>query len=155
MISAQDVAKLRSVTGAGVMDSKKALEEASGDFEKAKKILASNAQSIAKKKSERATKHGLVECYVHASKIGVMLEIACESDFVARNSEFTELAHDVAMQIASMNPKNTDELFQGNYIKDDSMTIKDLVEQATAKIGENIQIKRFVRFELGEDHANN
>ena len=133
------------------MDCKKALEEAGGDFEKAKKVLASNAQAIAEKKAQRSTNQGLVEAYIHANKIGVLLEINCESDFVARNNEFKELAHSIAMQIASMNPKDLPDLFAGSYIKDEAMTIKDLVDQATAKIGENIQIKRFIRYELGEE----
>lgn len=154
MISAQDIKKLRRETGAGVMDAKKALEEAGGDNEKAKKILATNAQSIAKKKTERSAKQGLVESYVHAGRIGVLLEVSCESDFVARNAEFKELARNLAMQIASMNPKNIDELMTENYIRDESLTIKDLMEQKIAKIGENIQIKRFTRFELGEEQSS-
>jgi elongation factor Ts len=151
MITAEDIKKLRLETGAGVMDSKKALEEAKGNFEKAKQILAQNAQAIAKKKSDRATKHGLIETYLHAQKVGVLLEINCESDFVARNDEFKNLSHEIAMQIASMNPKDIDELLSQNYIRDDKLTIKNLVEQATAKIGENIRVKRFCRFELGEE----
>lgn len=150
MISAQDIAKLRAETGAGVIDCKKALEEAGGDFEKAKKFLANNAESIAKKKSERAANQGLIECYCHNGKIGVIVELACESDFVARNDEFENLAHELAMQIASMNPQDIDELMRGPYIRDESMTIKNLIEQAIGKIGENIQLKRFVRFELRE-----
>lgn len=151
MITAADIAKLRQETGAGVMVCKNALEQASGDFEKAKKILAAAAQDIAKKKAARETKHGLIDCYVHAQKIGVLLEINCESDFVAKNDEFKNLSHNISMQIASMNPKDIADLMAGNYIKDESMTIKNLVEQATAKIGENIQVKRFIRFELGEE----
>ncbi|MCL5407490.1 MAG: elongation factor Ts [Patescibacteria group bacterium] len=109
------------------------------------------SQAIAQKKAERSTNQGLVEAYVHAGKIGVLLEIACESDFVVRNAEFKDLAHNLAMQIASMNPKDLPELLAGSYIKDEAMTIKDLIDQATAKIGENIQIKRFIRYELGEE----
>lgn len=151
MISAQDVAQLRQDTGAGVMDCKKALDESGGDFEKAKKVLMTNAQAIAEKKAQRSANQGLIEAYVHAAKIGVMLELACESDFVARNQEFKELAHDFAMQIASMNPKNIDELMAQNFIRDESKTMKNLLQEKTAKIGENIQLKRFVRYELGED----
>lgn len=151
MISSQDIAKLRAETGAGVMDCKKALEDVSGDFEKAKKLLANNAESIAKKKSERVANQGLIECYCHNGKIGVVLELSCESDFVARNNEFKNLAHELAMQIASMNPQNTDELMASIYIRDESMIIKNLIEQAIGKIGENIQLKRFARFELGEE----
>lgn len=150
MINSEDVAKLRIATGAGVMDCKRALEEARGDFEKAKKILADSTQIIAQKKAGRSTAQGLIEVYAHANKIGVLLEINSESDFVARNSEFKELAHNIAMQIASMNPKDLPELLSQVYIKDESLTIKKLIEQATAKIGENIQIKRFIRYELGE-----
>jgi elongation factor Ts len=151
MISSQDIAKLRAETGAGVMDCKKALDETGGDFEKAKKILATNAQAIAKKKAERKAKQGLVECYCHGGKIGVVLELNCETDFVARNDEFKALAKDLSMQVASMNPKNLDELMDGEFIKDPSLKIKDLVEQMIGKIGENIQVKRFIRYELGEE----
>ncbi len=150
MINSEDVAKLRTQTGAGVMDCKKALEDATGDFEKAKKILAENAEVIAKKKAERSTKQGLIECYCHGGKIGVILEINCETDFVARNDEFKNLAHDLAMQIASMAPKDLDELTDGAFIKDETITIKDLIQGVISKTGENIQIKRFKRFELGE-----
>ena len=151
MISAEIIAKLRSETGTGVMDCKKALEESSGDYEKAKKFLANNAQAIAKEKQDRSAKQGLIECYCHSGKIGVVLELNCETDFVARNDEFQTLAHEIAMQIASMNPKNLDELLKSNYIRDESQTIKSLIEQAIGKIGENIQIKRYERFELGEE----
>jgi len=150
MISSEMVSRLRAETGAGVMDCKKALEETKGDYEKAKKILADNAQAIAKKKQERIAQQGLVECYCHGGKIGVILEINCETDFVARNDEFKNLARELAMQIASMNPKDIDELMGENYIRDESMTVKDLIEQIISKTGENIQVKRFERFELGE-----
>lgn len=150
MIAAELIGKLRQETGAGVMDCKKALEEANGDYEKAKKMLAQNAQAIAKKKADRIAKQGLIECYCHHGKIGVILELACETDFVARNDEFNQLAHDLALQIASMNPQNIEELMEENYIRDETLTIKQLIEQAIAKIGENIQLKRFMRFELGE-----
>lgn len=150
-MDAKTVAELRAQTGAGVMDCKKALEESKGDFEKAKKILASNAASIAKKKAQRATKHGLIESYVHAGRIGVLLEIASESDFVAKNAEFKDLAHQICLQIASMNPKNVDELLKQEFIMDSSQTVKDLIESKIAKIRENIKINRFIRFELGEE----
>jgi len=151
MISSELIAKLRAETGAGVMDCKAALEKADGDYEKAKTLLVQNAQTIAKKKSEREAKQGLIECYCHGGKIGVILEINCETDFVARNEEFKNLAHELALQVASMNPQNVEELMSENYIRDESMTIKQLVEQVIAKIGENIQVKRFERFELGEE----
>lgn len=150
MISSKQIADLRAQTGAGVMDCKKALEETKSDFEKAKKILATNAQTIAKEKSDRKAGQGLIECYCHGGKIGVVLELNCETDFVARNAEFKALARDLAMQVASMNPKNLDELMEGEFIKDPTMKIKDLTEQLIGKVGENIVVKRFVRYELGE-----
>jgi elongation factor Ts len=150
-MTAQDIAKLREETGAGVMECKRALEEAKGDFAKAKEILAESADAIAKKKAERATKSGLIECYCHAQKIGVMLEIACESDFVAKNDDFKALAHSLAMQIASMAPKDTEELLAQEYILDPKLKIADYINSIVLKIRENIQIKRFVRYELGEE----
>ncbi|MGA2666559.1 MAG: translation elongation factor Ts [Patescibacteria group bacterium] len=152
MISSELVARLRAETGGGVMDCKKALEKTGGDFEKAKQILVSHAQVIAQKKQERSVKQGLIECYCHSGKIGVVLELNCETDFVARNAEFKTLAKDLAMQIASMNPKNLEDLLASNFIKDESSTVQALIEQAVAKTGENIQIKRFVRYELGEEN---
>lgn len=150
MISAELVGKLREETGVGVMACKQALEEANGDFTKAKAILSKSAEAIAKQKAERAANQGIIETYAHQGKIGVMLELACESDFVAKNDQFKELAHEIAMQIASMNPKDTAELLEGTYIRDESLTMQKLIEQVTLKIGENIQIKRFIRYELGE-----
>lgn len=151
MIDAQKVAQLRSETGAGVMDCKKALEESGGDYDKAKETLKQNAQAIAKKKSERKAMQGIIESYVHGSRIGVLLELNSESDFVARNEEFKKFAHELAMQIASMNPKTVEELLDMPSIRDESTTVKAMLEQLIGKIGENIQVKRFVRYELGEE----
>jgi len=149
-MSAQDIAKLREETGAGVMDCKRAFDEAGGDFSKAKKILQDNAGAIAKKKAERATNHGVIEGYTHGGKIGVLVEVLCESDFVAKNPEFKSLTKDIAMQIASMNPKNVEELLKQEYIKDQTQTIEEYLNSVIGKIRENIKIKRFIRFELGE-----
>ena len=150
MISAEEIAKLRGETGAGVMDCKKALDDSRGNYEKAKELLAKNAQVIAKKKQDRLAKQGIIECYSHNGKIGVILELNCETDFVAKNEEFKKLAHELAMQITSMNPKSVEELLNMPYIRDESITIKTILEQLIGKVGENIQIKRFVRYELGE-----
>lgn len=150
-MSASEIAKLRTETGAGVMDCKRAYEQASGDYQKALQILQDNVDAIAKKKAERATKQGIIEGYMHAGKVGVLLEINCESDFVAKNSEFKTLAHNIAMQIASMNPKTVEELLDQEYIMDPTMKISGYLNAAIGKIRENIQIKRFIRFELGED----
>lgn len=151
MATAEDIKKLREETGAGVMECKRALEDARGDYEKAKKLLADSADAIAKKKAERATKAGLIEGYVHGGKIGVLVEIACESDFVAKNPNFRTMAHNIAMQIASMNPKDVTELLSQEYIIDPKMKISDYINGLILQIKENIQVKRFIRFEVGEE----
>lgn len=149
-MSAAEIAKLREETGAGVMECKKALDEAKGDFVKAKVILASSADAIAKKKADRSTHQGVIETYSHAGKIGVLLEVNCESDFVAKNADFKTMVHNLAMQIASMAPKDIEELLKQDYILDSSMNVEEYVKSLILKIRENIQIKRFVRYELGE-----
>ncbi|HLB95958.1 MAG TPA: translation elongation factor Ts [Patescibacteria group bacterium] len=151
MTSKEDIQKLRQETGAGMMECKKSLEEARGDFSRARKHLAKNAVLISQKKAERIANQGIIEAYVHQGKIGVLLELATETDFVSRNADFKGLAHELVMQIASMNPQNIEDLLKGNYIRDETLTVKNLLDAATAKLGENIQIKRFIRFELGEE----
>ena len=101
------------------------------------------------KKSERMTNQGIIETYTHgAGKIGVMLEIRCETDFVARNEEFKVLAHDIALHIIALNPQSVEGLLSQEYVKDSSLTIKNLIDKAVAKFGENIKIEKFVRYEL-------
>lgn len=152
MISSKEIRELRTKTGVGIMDCKKALQEAKGDQKKAADILKKSGAMKALKKAERNTSQGLIESYIHGDdKTGVLLELNCESDFVARNSEFKALAHDLAMQIASMDPKDVDALKKQEFIKDPAMTINDLLNEKIGKIGENIQIKRFIRYKLGED----
>lgn len=148
-IKASDVKELREMTGVGMMDAKKALVEAGGDMQKAVDTLKAKGAAVAQKKADRATGEGIVETYVHGGRISVMVEVNCETDFVARNPEFKEFAHDVAMQIASMNPASVDELYEQPFIKDSGHTIRELRNGLVQKIGENIQIRRFVRFELG------
>jgi len=150
-MNTEDIAKLRKETGAGVMECRQALLDSRGDYEKAKEFLAQSAGAIAKKKAERATNSGLIECYVHNGKIGVLAEIACESDFVARNPKFKEMAHNIAMQIASMNPKNVEELLEQDFIVDETQKVKDYINNQILQIKENIKVKRFVRYELGEE----
>lgn len=145
------ITKLREETGAGVMECKRALDEARGDFNTAKKILASSAEAIAKKKAERATKKGIIESYVHAGRIGVLVEMASESDFVLKNENFREMIHKIAMQIASMNPKDIDELLKQEFFTDPKITVRDYINSQILQIKENIQVKRFVRFEVGEE----
>lgn len=132
------------------MDCKKALDEAGGDMKKAEGIIREKGLAKAKKKSDREVKSGLVYAYVHQTgKVGAMVEVACETDFVAQNDEFVGLCKEVAMQVASMNPKDVKELEEQSYIRDGSKTIKDLVGELVGKMGENIKIIRFARFELG------
>jgi elongation factor Ts len=151
MVKAKDIAVLRAETGAGVMDCKEALIKANGNKEKAIEILRAMGKDKAKKRADRMTKHGLIETYVHkGSRIGSMVEVACETDFVARTLDFKKLAHNIAMQVTSMNPKDIKELLAQPYIFDDKKTIADLVEEVIAKTGEKCEIKRFERFELGE-----
>ncbi len=195
-ISLDQIKKLRELTGAGVLDAKRALEDANGDFDKAAQVLKAKGLATAAKKADRVARQGLIETYVHAGgKVGSMLELNCETDFVARTPDFQELAHDLALQIVATNPKYVspqdipaeirerqqqefaaqakaegktgalvDKIVQGKmekyftetclllqpFIRDDSTTINALVQAKIVKLGENIVVRRFARFELGE-----
>ena len=149
-ISVDQIKKLRAKTQAGIADCRRALEEANGDFKKAEQLLRSWGMGKAAKKADRAVGSGLVETYMHAGgRIGSIVEVACETDFVARTDEFKNLAHEVAMQVAAMDPADVDDLLKQEYIRDSAKTIGELVKETIAKVGENIVIKRFMRFELG------
>lgn len=149
-LSKEDIVKLREKTKAGVMDVRKALEEANGDVTKAEELLKSIGAAKAEAKAARTTGSGIVESYTHGDgKIGVIVEVACETDFVAKTDEFKSLAHELALQIAAMDPTSVDELLDQEYIRDPSRKIKDLIQDTVAKTGENIRIKRFQRFVLG------
>lgn len=149
-ISVGDIKKLRDKTGAGIADSRKALEEASGDIKKAEELVKSWGIEAASKKADRVVGAGLVDTYIHlGGKVGAMVEVNCETDFVAKTDEFKNLAHEIAMQVAAMDPKDVKELLEQDYIRDSSRNIETLVKETIAKVGENIQIKRFMRFELG------
>jgi len=196
MITAEMVKELREKTGAGMMDCKKALEDAGGDMDKAIELLRERGLAKAAKKASRVAAEGIVESYIHGNgRIGVLVEINCETDFVARNEEFRQFAKDIAMQIAAANPKYVsreeipqevierekailrqqalnegkpenvvDRIIEGRlekffeevclleqpWIKNPDMKIKDLLTEKIAKIGENIVIRRFARFERGE-----
>lgn len=152
MVNADLVRQLREKTSAGVMDCRKALDEAGGDLKKAEEILAKMGLEKAEKKAGRETKQGLVEAYVHQTgKVGSMVEVLCETDFVARTEDFKKLTHEIAMQVASMEPKNVEELLKQEYIRDPKKTISDLVKETIAILGENIVVKKFTRFELDEE----
>lgn len=194
--STDQIKKLRDMTGAGVLDAKRTLEEYKGDFDKALAVLKEKALKSAGKKTERIAKQGLVETYVHTGgRVGAMVEVNCETDFVARTPDFKELAHDIALHIAAAKPQFVsiedippaiveeqkkiftdaalaegkpaniiDKIVQGKiesyyrdvcllkqpFIRDESMTVHDLIQAKIAKLDENIQVRRFARFELGE-----
>lgn len=143
------IKQLREETGAGIADCRTALEETKGNLEEAKKVLHKKGLDKAGGKSDRETGAGIVEAYSHNGKIGVLVQLKCETDFVAKTEEFKALAHDLALQIASMNPADPAELMEQEYIKDTSVTIETLVKTTIAKLGENIQIKSFSRIALG------
>lgn len=143
-----NIQKLREATGAGVMDCKKALEEAGGDFDKAVQIIHERGLVKAQKKAERQTGAGLLTSYVHNERVGVLFELRCETDFVARSEDFKNLARELAMQVAAINPADTESLLKQAYIRDESKTINDVIQGAIAKFGENIKVERFCRFEL-------
>ena len=149
-VKLDDIKKLRQKTGAGIADVRRALEESGGDFKKAEGLLKSWGAEIASKKKDRATGQGLVETYIHSGgKVGAMVEVNCETDFVAKTEEFKNLAHEFVMQIAALDPADVEELSKQESIRDSSKTIDDLIKEVIAKVGENIVIKRFIRFELG------
>ncbi len=175
-ISVELIKELREKTGAGVMDCKSALKDAGGDVHKALEILNKKGISIAMKKSSRVAKEGIISSYIHhSSKIGVLIEVNCETDFVARNEVFNSFVKDITMQIAATNPgyvrtedvssdlteKLSDEgkqeflkqncLLEQPFIKDQNIIIKDYLTQLIAKIGENIVIRRFARYKIGEE----
>ncbi|MCX7839096.1 MAG: elongation factor Ts [Anaerolineae bacterium] len=194
--STEQIKKLRELTGAGVLDAKRTLEQYNGDFDKALAVLKEKGLKAAEKKAERVARQGIIEAYIHAGgKIGVLVEVNCETDFVAATNEFKQLAHDLALQIAASKPRyvsvndipaaeleaqkkiyadaaraegkpeelveriaqgkidaalNEIVLLRQPFIRDESLTVHDLIQSVIAKVGENIVVRRFARFELGE-----
>jgi elongation factor Ts len=172
-VSVDAIKELRNMTFASVAECKKALEETGGDIKKAVQLLRKRGLEIAAKKQGRVAKEGRIEAYVHhGNKIGVLLEVDCESDFVARNTEFAQFTKDLAMQITASSPlyirkedvpaevieqeKDKEEFYRNNclleqvFVKDPSITIKDYLGSLIAKIGEKIVIRRFTRYKIGE-----
>ncbi len=165
MVTTADIKSLREATGAGIMDCKRALVEANGDHAEAKKILDAQGLAKAEKRSGREASQGLVHSYIHGDgRVGVLVEVNCETDFVARTEEFQHLVHEIALHVAGMSPEfvSEEELpedYEGNpeqtvllaqpFVRDPSLTVADLVTQVNAKTGENIVIRRFCRFERG------
>ncbi len=141
--------KLRDETAASVADCRKALDQSGGNYEKALEWLKKRGAEIAEKKAQRETSQGTIESYVHGNgKVGVLVKLACETDFVARTSEFKTLAHEITLQISAMNPADVKSLLVQEYIRDPKLTISDLIKQTIGKLGENIQVREFSRLEL-------
>ena len=166
-MSTDSIKELRERTQAGIMDCKRALDESGGDLDKAAVLLREWGLAAVAKRAGRSAGQGLVEAYVHGDgNIGVIVEVDCETDFVARTDEFKQLAHDVALQVAAMNPQAVDDekalddldasageprLMHQPFVKDQGMTVRDLVSDVTAKVGENIVVRRFARFQIGAE----
>jgi elongation factor Ts len=197
MVTSEQVKRLRQATGVGMMDCKKALEESGGDMEKAIKLLRERGAAMAERRADRATKQGVVEAYIHTGgRIGAMVELNCESDFVAKTEDFRTLARDIAMQVAAMNPRviareelkkelvekekeiylnqarnegkdaataekiaqdrvekfiQENVLLEQTFIRDSGKTIRDLIHEAVGRMGENITVRRFARYHLGDE----
>lgn len=165
-VSVEAIKELRERTSAGIMDCKRALQESKGDLAGAEEILRERGIASAAKKASRATNQGVVESYIHSGgRIGAIVEVNCETDFVARTADFKDLAHDLAMQVAAMSPLYVDDseipdgdevdpqqacILQQPFIKDPSQTVQDVVNEAISKLGENVRVRRFTRFSLGE-----
>ena len=150
-ITAADIKKLRQKTGAGMMDCKKALEASDGDFAKAQEVLREKNLIKADKKADRETKEGYIASYVHSNgTTAALVEILCETDFVAMNEDLRTMANNVAMQVVAMKPTDVDELLAQDYIRDGSMTVEELVKQTSGTLGEKLVVNRFVRYEIGE-----
>ena len=165
-ISTAQIKELRDMTGAGIMDSKRALEDADGDMKAAAVALMEKGLASAAKRAGREVAEGVIEAYIHTgSRVGSLVELNCETDFVARTPEFKSLARDLAMQVAAMSPKYVDRdavpedvgevseddiLLEQMYIRDGSVKISELVNELIAKVGENVKVGRIERFALGE-----
>jgi elongation factor Ts len=147
-MSAQDVAKLREETGAGMMDVKRALDSVGGDYEKAKAALLASGLAKADKKGDRIAGAGYLEAYIHGGRIGVLLEIFAETDFVTRSEDFRAAARNVAMQISATAPETAEALLAQPYLRDESITVEQYLKTVIAKVGENIRISRFTRYQL-------
>jgi len=149
MITIDQIKKLREETQVSISECKKALAEANGDFQRAKELLKEWGKDLVKKKTERDARQGIIESYIHSNKkIGVMIELCCETDFVAKNPDFQRLAHELTLQIAATCPSEENSLLDQSWIKDETKTIKDLLDEYITRLGENIIIKRFIRYEI-------
>lgn len=149
MIKIDQVKQLRNKTGVSITECKEALEKAKGDIKKAREILREKGKDFAQKRLNRETKEGIIDSYIHPGmKVGVLIELDCESDFVARSDDFKKLSHELCLQIAALPPDEDNPLLEQEWVKDQTKKIKDLVDEYITKFGENITIKRFTRYEL-------
>jgi len=149
MVSIDQIKELREQTGISISECRKALTESDGDIDKARILLKEWGKDVAAKKQVREVDEGLIDAYLHTNgKVGVLIDVGCETDFVAKTDDFKSLVHELAMQVASMKPEDVPELLEQQYIKDSSRTIQDLLGETIAKLGENIVIQRFTRFEI-------
>lgn len=149
MSAIDDIKHLRAITGISILECKKALEAAGGDIQKAKEILRQWGKEVAEKKQGRQVGAGLITSYIHGQgALGVLLELRCETDFVARSDDFQRLSKEIAMQIASMDPNNVEELLAQPFVKNTSQTVQGLIEETIGKLGENIRIAQFARFAI-------
>ena len=149
MISTEEIKSLRDMTGLSVMECKKALEEAGGDKDKAIAILKEKGASFAAKKGDRNLGSGAVSAYIHASgTVGAMIELLCETDFVAKNPEFKAVAYDIAMHITAMRPESKEDLLEQAFIKDSSKTISDIINGTVQKFGERTEVGQFTVFSI-------
>lgn len=148
-ININDLTELREQTGASVIAIKKYLEETMGDKIKTLEILREQSFKIAEKKESKETKTGIIDVYLHPNrKIGVLIEVHTETDFVARNENFQKFVHNIAMQVAASNPADNSTLLEQSFIKDQNLKIGDILKEAISKFGEKIEIKRFIRYEI-------
>lgn len=148
MASIDDIKKLREKTGAGIADCREALEEAKDDFKKAEEIIKKKGLEKAAKKSERETHQGQIFSYVHGSKVGVLVSLLCETDFVAKTTDFQNLGKEICLQIAAMHPKDAKELLEQESIRDPKLTMNDMINEVIGKLGENIKVAEFSRLSL-------
>jgi len=149
MATIDQIKKLREETNISIAECKKALEGAGNDLAKAREILRRQGMEFAAKKKERGVGAGIIESYVHSNKkVGVLLALGCETDFVAKNNGFQELAHELCLQIASMDPQDAESLLGQPFIKDPTKTIQDLISEYIARLGENIIVEKFIRYEI-------
>lgn len=149
-IAVEDIKKLREMTGAGMTEAKGALIAAKGDFDKALAKMRKKGMTKANKRAEREARAGLIGTYSHDGRIGVVVEINCETDFVAKTDEFKELVKDLCLHIAASEPQDAAELLSQPFVKNPEITVGDYVKEHIAKLGENIVVRRFVRMALGE-----